>query len=52
VNVEHIIPNVSLTADLNGTSKKLYVNIDLVAIDSYGVPHVFLFKSSAKNELE
>lgn len=52
LSTDNILSNVSITADLNGTDKKLYANIDIVAIDKLGVPHVFLFKSSAKHELE
>lgn len=42
------LPNYPIEASINGTDKKLYSNIDLVVVDAKGVPHIFLFKSSAE----
>ena len=41
-------PNYSVTADIIGTDRKLYSNIDLIVVDAQGVPHIYLFKTSSK----
>lgn len=43
-----LIPNVRLSSSLNGVTQKLHATVDLIAIDSEGVPHIYVFKNSEK----
>lgn len=43
-----LIPNLRLMSNLNGSDDKLLASVDLIAIDSNGVPHIYLFKNSEK----
>lgn len=43
-----LIPNVRLSSSLNGLTQKLHATVDLIVIDSEGVPHIYVFKNSEK----
>ncbi len=47
-----IIPNITLDAKMVADNKNIIQNIDLVAIDSKGIPHVYLFKTATKSSGE
>lgn len=46
-----LIPNVVLSSNLVGSAKSLIGSIDLIAIDAKGVPHIYLFKASSKQDV-
>lgn len=46
-----LIPNVVLSSDIVGSDKKLIGSIDLIAVDSKGIPHIYLFKASSKQDV-
>lgn len=47
-----IMSNIPITSKINGNDKELYANIDLVAIDNQGIPHVYIFATSDKIDSE
>lgn len=45
-----LMPNIVVASDIVGSNKSLIGSIDLIAIDSKGVPHIYLFKASSKQD--
>ena len=52
IDYKVIFPNFGIDAKIEGSEKLLYQNVDLVAIDKNGTPHIYMFKISSKLSAE